>query len=112
MNVSYEGIGYLAVTMPADGCYVGDICGLSTEGAATICSAGSQFIGVVEAMEGDYAAVQVEGVVKVFYSGNTPLLGYSKLSANGVGGVRADSQGREYLVLEVDQAESKVTIKL
>ena len=112
MNVSYEGIGYLAVTMPADGCVVGDICCLSLAGYAGSCATGSSFIGVVEAVEGDYAAVQVEGVVKVYYSGNAPLLGYRKLSANGVGGVKADDQGREYLVLDVDRAESMVTFKL
>ena len=112
MNVSYEGIGYLAVTFPAGSCVAGQVCKLNTQGHADKCSDGEAFCGFTEAVDGQRAAVQLQGFLEVGYTGTAPACGFAKLSSNGNGGVKADSAGREYLVAQVNTTTSKVIIKL
>ena len=111
MNISYEGIGRLTVTMPADNCVAGDVCIITAAGAAA-CSLGGKFCGVVEAVENGMAAVQVEGFVKAKYAGTAPSVGYANLAATGNGGVSANANGDSYLVVAVDTANKQVVIKL
>ena len=112
MNVSYEQIGHLSVTIPAGTCQAGQVCKVGTDGKAASCSAGDRFCGVAEVIRGDYAGVQIHGFAGVSYTGTAPTLGYVNLSANGSGGVKVDSSGVSYLVLEVDTAAKTVTIEL
>ena len=112
MNVSYEGIGYLAVTFPAGSCVAGQPCKLNTQGHADKCSDGEAFCGFAEAVDGQNVAVQVQGFLEVGYTSSAPVCGFVKLSSNGKGGVKADSAGREYLVVKVNTTAAKVTIKL
>ena len=112
MNVSYEGVGYLAATFPAGSCVAGQLCKLGTLGMSDKCSEGEAFCGMVEAVEHQRAAVQIEGFVEVSYTGTAPARGYTKLSSNGKGGVKVDSNGKEYLVAEINTAETKITMKL
>jgi hypothetical protein len=58
------------------------------------------------------AAVQVGGFAKVAYSGTTPSLGFAKLASDGNGGVAVNSNGQEYLVMALDEANKHITIKL
>lgn len=112
MKISYEGIGYLAVTFPAGDCVTGDVCCLSTNGEAASCGNGESFCGVTEEVKEGMAAVQVEGFAKVYYSGTDFVPGYAKLTANGYGGVVANTSGKEYLVASVDTYEKTAIIKL
>ena len=112
MNISYEGIGYLAMTVPAGDCSVGRVCCLNASGYADDCYEGAYILGIVEAIKGDCATVQVEGVTKLSYTGPVPQVGVRKLMANGYGGVKTSTEGKEYLVLANDQENNTITVKL
>ena len=112
MSIRYEGIGNMGVTIPAGDCKEGHVCGVDTSGKACLCAQGAAFIGKVETVHGNQAGVQVFGFAKVPYTGIAPAMGYSKLSANGTGGVMADTAGNAYWVVEVDTTGLTVTIKL
>ena len=60
MNNSYEEIGHLSVTFPADGCTEGGVCKMTSYSMVTDCVAGEPFLGVVETVYGIQAGVQVE----------------------------------------------------
>ena len=112
MNVSYEGVGYLAATFPAGNCVAGQLCKLDVLGLSEKCNDGDAFCGFVEEVKNRRAAVQIEGFVEVPYTGTAPTRGYVKLSSDGKGGVKVDSNGKEYLVAELDTDNSTITIKL
>ena len=112
MNISYEGVGYLAVTMPTNGCDDGHVCNINEEGKVYSCPAGAMFFGVVGATDGYRAHVQVEGFAKVAYTGSELVPGLVKLETDGFGGVRASDDGRLYLVAAVDTEAKTVVIKL
>ena len=73
------------------------------------CFDGDVFHGI--AVDGDekYVSVQLKGIVTVRYSSTAPTVGLNKLGANVSGGIKVTETGREYLVLSVDEAQSKVT---
>ncbi len=112
MSISYGGVGYLAVTMPAGNCVEGQTCTLDAEGRAAGCLNGSMFCGIVDRVEDSMASVQLEGFVEVSYSGAAPTTGLIALAANGSGGVVINSNGRVYLVVSVDATEKKLVMKL
>ena len=112
MSISYNGIGHFSVTFPEDGCTEGAVCKLSTDGEANACSAGDKLFGVVKFVDGGKACVLIEGFVTVSYTGTAPNCGWCNLSADGNGGVKSDSAGKEYLVAEVDTAAKTCVIKL
>lgn len=112
MNTCYDGIGYLAVTVPAGTCGAGQVCMMNTAGQADACSSGGRFMGVCDEVRKGLAAVQVGGFAKVKYSGSAPALGFAKLAADGAGGVCVSSSGQEHLVVALDEANLYITIKL
>ena len=112
MNISYDGIGYLAVTVPAGTCGAGQVCKLGSAGQADACVNGEQFAGVCDEVKKGMAAVQVSGFAKVKYTGSAPTPGFAKLAADGNGGVCVNSNAQTYLVLCLDQAEGTITMKL
>ena len=112
MSVSYEGIGYLAVTFPKVQAQEGHVCKLNLLSRVEECVSGDKFCGVVQAVDEYTAAVQMEGFVEVSFTGSTPAIGYTKLSSDGNGGVKADSTGKEYLVVRLNSEKSTVIIKL
>lgn len=112
MNVSFEEIGYLAVTFAAgEELEAGQVCKLDEEGKAVPCAAGDSFCGLAEGVRKDYAAVQVAGFVRASCGDETVKMGYANLCADGNGGVKAGS-GREYLVVSADAAAKTVTFML
>ena len=89
MNISFEGIGEWCATF---GCGAGVSEGITVkagaDGTAAKCSAQDGFCGVVRAVarDGKACSVQLGGLAKVGYSGETaPSVGYGKLSADGAG---------------------------
>lgn len=111
MNVSFEEIGRLTVTFAGVDCKANEVCKVSANGTVAPCAAGDKFCGVAEGVRGGYAAVQVAGFAEVAYSGAAPALGYVNLCADGNGGVQAGN-GREYLVVTVDENARTAVIKL
>lgn len=112
MNVSYEGIGRLAITMPNSSAQVGKLCSLDSMGKATLSGPGEPFLGLVEAVDKDMAAVQIQGIVTVSVTGSCPPRGYIKLISDGNGGVKTDASGKEYWVIAANNTASTITMKL
>ena len=112
MNISYEGIDSMVVTFPIGTCQVGQVCKVGITGGADMCDSGDKFCGVMLSAKTGMAAVQVEGFVRVGYSGSKLAHGYVALAADGNGKVVANSNGREYLVAEVDTQTMTAIIKL
>ena len=114
MKVSYEGIGQWAATFACDGVSAGQVVKVSGSGEVAACADGDSFCGVVVfvARDGEACSVALGGMVRVNYTGTAPALGWSGLSADGSGGVKADSAGRSYLVVDVDSTGGTVTFVL
>ena len=112
MNVSFEEIGSLQVTFPAGTCADSKLCKLNVSGKADLCADGDRFCGLVRGIRGSAAGVQIHGFVTVPYTGSAPKCGYSKLSANAAGGVKADESGTAYLVAAVNTSGKTVTFEL
>ena len=106
MKVSHEGIGESVVTFynslehPA---LVGEPVKMSANGEVCACESGDKFFGICIACDEELAAVQTEGYIQVAYTGATvPSVGFVNLAADGKGGVTADTEGKEFLVVDVD----------
>lgn len=113
MSISFEGIGHKSVTFPAGNCTAGYPCKIASDGRVTDCFAGEKVVGVIEQAEAGWAGVQLHGFVTLPYSGTAPTVGFTALSANGSGGVKADAtNGRAHLVVEVNQGTKTVTFEL
>ena len=112
MNVSYEGIGYLAVTIPASTAAAGQACKVNAAGMCEKCNAGDAFDGVASAVENQYAAMQIQGLAEIKYSGTKPSAGRVNLSSDGKGGVKLDTSGKEYLVMQVKEETTTIVVKL
>ena len=112
MNVSFEEIGALVVTVPAGTCGENTLCKIGIAGKADSCVSSDRFCGVAYGIRGQAAAVQIRGMITVPYSGTAPKPGFSKLCADGTGGVKVSEAGESYLTLAVDTAAKTVTINL
>ena len=114
MKLSYEGIGQWAATFAASQVSEGEMVKVSGNGTVVACAAGDGFCGMVLSVSrgGDACTVALGGMVQAAYTGTAPALGWSGLSANGTGGVKADSVGHSYLVVDVDSTGGTVTFVL
>lgn len=94
---------------------VGDIFRLDLTGKAEPCEDGEDFHGVCVEITSDapeYTMLgQMDGPVWISFTGPTPTAGYVKLSANGAGGVKIDTSGREYFVQEFSRDAGKILIR-
>lgn len=105
MSISFGGIGEYAATFynnSAAPAAAAKAVKISGNGEVSACSDGDAFAGVCISAGAEFAAVQLRGFVKLPYSGTAPALGFSKLLADADGGIKADTSGREYLIVEVD----------
>jgi len=77
------------------------------------CSGGEDFCGTVCSVgrDGKVCSVVLGGLVRLPFSGTAPGLGWTALAADGQGGVTAGS-GREYLVVDVDEAGKTAVCRL
>ena len=112
MSISYEGIGHLSVTFPNHNATEHQVCTVGNDGKVCACTEGGNFIGEVESVNATYAGVQVGGFVKLKYTGAAPAVGFTKLSANGTGGIKADAEGQGYWVVSVDTVNAMAIVKL
>lgn len=115
MKGSFEGIGQWAATFAcANDVAEGQMVRVSENGAVTACADGEKFTGqaVVVGRDGAGCSVVMGGMVTAPYTGSAPALGWNGLSGNGTGGVKADTSGREYLVVDVDTAGMLVTFAM
>ena len=114
MNCSYEGIGQWAATFACEQAVVGEVVKISGNGTVAACESGDGFCGMVVSVSrgGDACAVALGGMVTVGYTGSAPALGWSGLSADGSGGVMADTAGRSCMVVDVDESGKTVTFAM
>lgn len=116
MKVSFEGIGEVAVTcFAAETVAKGDVVKMTGNGTVGASAAGDAFCGVaMTGAKGGTAAVQMGGCCAVQYSGAAPVVGWTKISADGTKGVKADATaaGIAYLILSVDTAAKTAVIRL
>ena len=112
MSVSVKGFNENVLTLKAaSGLTAGVPVSMSEND--TVAAATEVFCGVSVSVSGNYAGVQLTGMVTLPYTGTTaPAVGYAALIADGAGGVKADSKGRSYLVVNVDSTNKKVSFML
>ena len=104
MNVSFQSLEEKMVTfLAAATAAAGKPGKISANNTVDVCGEGDLFCGVIAQVRGGVAGVITGGYVELPYTGTTaPTLGYCALSANGTGGVQADTDGRQYLVTMLD----------
>ena len=112
-KVSFEDIGGVVATFAvqegmSEACQVVKITG---NGQVGPCGAGEAFCGMALAGTNQFAAVQVGGFAEVKATGEIGL-GWVKLSADGNGGIKKDTAGREYLVVNYDSAAGTAVVYL
>ena len=114
---SYMGIGQWAATFSGD-VPEGQVAKISGSGAVSACAAGEAFCGVVisAARDGAACSVALGGMLTAAYRGAAPALGWTTLTADGSGGVKAEvgeqESGVRALAVEVDTAGKYVTFVL
>lgn len=116
MKVSFEGIGESVVTFYNDSenaAPEGAPVAMSGNGQVSKCADGARFFGVSLACVDGFAAVQTQGYIRLKYSGTAPEVGFGKLSADAVGGVKTDAaNGREFLIVDVDTGDKTLGFML
>ena len=114
MKISFEEIGNWAATFACSDVSEGDMVKVSASGTVSACAASDAFCGVAAAVGHgkDACSVILGGLVTAPYTGTAPAVGFSKLSADGNGGVQADTSGSPSLVVAVNTADQTVTFKL
>ncbi len=81
---------------------------MSESETVAACANGEAFCGFAIDGSDGYASVQLSGAVTAKYSGTAPEVGYTGLVSDGAG-VRSTEDGREYLIISVDETASTVT---
>ena len=112
MKVSFDGIGELIATFYNNGAADGYPVKMSAASEVKSCASGERFIGIAAASSEEYAGVIISGCVTLPYSGTASALGFSKLAANGSGGVKTDAAGTEYRIISVDTVNKAVCVIL
>lgn len=103
MKVAFTGYAENVTTLETDGAVKpGTVVKMKGNGMVGPCSAKDKFCGVALSIREQCAAVQLNGYVRVAYTGTAPAVGWALLNANGSGGVQAEASGREMLVMDVD----------
>ncbi|MBQ2774712.1 MAG: hypothetical protein IJF40_02320 [Clostridia bacterium] len=113
MSISVNGFGENVLTFKAAGGLTSGVpVKVSANDTVAACAASNIFCGVAVEVSGGYAGVQLTGFVTLPYTGTAPTVGLTALSANGNGGVKADSNGNKYLVTNVNTTASTVSFML
>ena len=103
MKISIKGYGENTATFRTSGIVsASHVVKMADNLTVSECSAGDKFIGTAVSVKNEYAGIQLDGYVTVNYSGTAPTVGYCTLVADGNGGVKTASAGKEYLVTDVD----------
>lgn len=102
MKTSFRGFNEQVASFEADSSVAaGKVVGISANGKVQAVTSGA-FCGVCKKVRDGIAAVQLEGYVRVPYTGSLSL-GYQKVSATTGSKIAADStNGREHLIVDID----------
>ena len=112
MSVSFNGFGQQVATFEAaSGVAAGKPVAVSANNKVQAVTSGA-FCGICIGVKNGFAAVQTRGYITVPYSG-TLEVGFKKLAAATGGKVAVDTtNGREYLVVDVDSVSGTAGIIL
>ena len=110
MTVSFDGYNANTITFEAaSGVTVGLPVMISANGKVS--NATSTFCGVCKSLKNGYAAVQLDGYVRLPYTGSIAV-GYKQLVVDD-GEIKVDTtNGREHLVIDVDSTTNTAGIIL
>lgn len=107
--MDFKGFGENVLTFKCDNTVKAGSCvKIKSSGTVTAAVDSNDFMGVCLNVRNSCAAVQMNGYTEMKYSGSAPNVGYSRLTSAGTGKVKADTSGREYLVIGVDTANTTV----
>ena len=116
-NVSLLGIGEVLLTLKKNGTitqgtHEGMAAKIPANKEVAVGTADTPLAGKIKAINGDDITVQIAGVMELPYTGTAPTVGtYNKLENGAGGAVQVDAtNGKEFLVLDVDTTNTKVTI--
>lgn len=113
MSISFKGFNEQVITFRTDSeLETGTLVKMSDSATVEACEAGDLFIGVVVTSRGNIAAVQTGGYVSLPYSGATPELGITAVSAADDKAAQADANGRTVTVIELDTTNETAGILL
>lgn len=103
MNVYLNGFDRKEVTFNASStAKEGKTVSLINKTTVGASSVDTNFLGICVSVRSGMASVVLRGYVTVSYSGTAPSLGYSKIAADGTGGIKLSDSGRDILVADVD----------
>ena len=110
MNVSFNGFQEQIVTFETDAALEAGVpVKVAANGRVAKCGDGDIPAGVTAAPSREgLAAVQVNGYVRIGYSGTVPELNRTTVAADATGGIKTSEKGREVLVVEQDTAAKQV----
>ena len=113
MSISYEGIGQVLATFQVErGTEVGAVV-MTKNNTVGMGEMGACPCGVlIHKEEDNMGAVQLEGMVEVTFSGHAPTVGYAAFICDGYGNLLQDDNGRQLLVVSVDEENETMVIKL
>ncbi len=118
MSISFSGIRDKATFTASSLTYgtdEGKVCKVTANQTVGLCADDDRFHGVIETIERDDAVcvVRKTGYYTLYYTGTDPGAGIVKFSADSAGGIKLDNtNGSEYLVVDVDTTAKKVTLFL
>lgn len=104
MSIKFNGIGNMVVTFKAAApIKAGVPVRPSANETVAAASNSSTFVGVAESYSNGLVGVRIRGYFELPYSSNAPAIGFTKLAADGNGGVKIDTTyGRDCAIVFVD----------
>lgn len=111
MNHYFSGFNSKEITLHADeGVKEASTVAFADDSTVKTAASGEIFCGICTKIRNGLASVAFAGHTTVPYSGTTPSLGYQKLSADGNGAVKADENGKHFLVVYVNEEDKTLDI--
>lgn len=110
-NISYRGFNSSALTFKSEAEFAkGDPVTINIQGRCVASTNGDAFVGICVSVRGELITTQMEGYVEVSYSGSAPGYGWTRLCADGNGGVKStdDATRPFFRVISVDTKNKTV----
>lgn len=110
MSIKFNGIRNTIVTFKANGA-IAENTPVRPSANHTVApsTSGTAFIGVTINQSKNLVGVQVQGYFELPYSSTVPSVGFTRLAADGNGGVKIDTaNGRECAIVFVDEVNKTV----
>ena len=114
MKISFEGIGQVAATFMVEGdIQPGMAVALTADSTVGLGKAGDAPCGKVLSVKNGMAAVQIDGMAQVGYSGTAPAIGWGTIAGDGTGKIKTvTTGGKTCMIVSVNTADGTAVIKL